>query len=65
MSGNVWEWCSSSYQSGSVDVRGTDVRMLRGGSWCDDFAAVLRADFRYRLAPASGNYGRGFRLARS
>jgi formylglycine-generating enzyme required for sulfatase activity len=65
MAGNVWEWCSTDWKTGSEDINGTDHRVLRGGSWkrdnTDGFqcASRFRNDPHYRL-----NYG-GFRLALS
>jgi len=38
MSGNVWEWCATKWRGSYAepaddDLNGTDVRVLRGGSW--------------------------------
>jgi len=34
MSGNVWEWCLNKHGSPQdIELNGTDVRVLRGGSW--------------------------------
>jgi len=62
MSGNVWEWTSSSYD-------GTDskdsTRVLRGGGWSSDVAAFLRVSYRSWNSPASRGFGSGFRCART
>ena len=44
MSGNVWEWCLSSYQTPQLEVRNEnlaseDLRVLRGGSWFTTLSA--------------------------
>ena len=62
MSGNVWEWTSSSYD-------GTDskdsTRVLRGGGWRNDDAAYLRVSYRLRNTPTSRDFAAGFRCART
>ncbi len=61
MSGNVWEWCLTDYYSGDIELEGTDVRVLRGGSWnrAQDSA---RAAYRVNWSPNNGNYDIGFRV---
>lgn len=54
MSGNVWEWTSSRYDSSKY--------VLRGGSWADD-PGKLRASFRDRVLPSGLDVNRGFRCA--
>jgi formylglycine-generating enzyme required for sulfatase activity len=51
MSGNVWEWCLSSYETPQLEPRsenlaGEDRRVLRGGSWIgiSDFARAVSRD---------------------
>jgi formylglycine-generating enzyme required for sulfatase activity len=75
MHGNVWEWCedvwNSSYsQPGRLD-NGTawlsgdaSRRVVRGGSWKSD-AAALRSAFRRGLSPLERGSDIGFRLART
>ena len=68
----MWEWCLSEYKKPEVkpqlDARkeklGTDKRrVLRGGSWFDDFVVARAAD-RYDLfAPGSRFNYIGFRVA--
>ena len=47
MAGNVWEWCLIEYYSGNINVNGTDVRVLRGGSWNDSLTDNFRCLSRY------------------
>jgi formylglycine-generating enzyme required for sulfatase activity len=65
MVGNVWEWCLTTYERGSIDVNGTDVRMLRGGSWNHSLMDGFRCDFRIGYSPGGRYFDWGFRLALS
>lgn len=75
MSGNVWEWTSSLFESYPYDATDgreadtgsrTDVlRVMRGGSWVSFNTGTLRAPFRYWVVPISWGYGIGLRCARS
>ncbi|HEX2906323.1 MAG TPA: SUMF1/EgtB/PvdO family nonheme iron enzyme [Phototrophicaceae bacterium] len=69
MSGNVWEWCLSKWREFYVepedtDWEGSDARVLRGGSWFSADSTLFRAPNRYRYAPVSRSYVRGFRCVR-
>ena len=56
MSGNVWEWTSSCWESDCSR------RVGRGGSWSDNPASV-RSAYRYWYYTADRNFNLGFRLA--
>ena len=55
MSGNVWEWTDSRYDSDK------DARVLRGGSWISNLPENLRVAYRYSDHPESRNNNFGFR----
>ncbi|GAB5490934.1 MAG: hypothetical protein Phog2KO_11490 [Phototrophicaceae bacterium] len=65
MAGNVWEWCLTEYKTGSQVLNGTDIRVLRGGSWKSGNTDNFLCHFR------TGSYSinrvdfRGFRIVRN
>jgi formylglycine-generating enzyme required for sulfatase activity len=66
LSGNVWEWCLTGYESGSLslDGMGADTRRVgRGGSWGFD-QNDARAASRDRLKTVSRSFYVGFRVVR-
>lgn len=66
ISGNVWEWCLTDYDTGNQDSKkSANRRVLRGGAWGLDDTEGFRADFRVRLNPDYWNDFIGFRPARS
>jgi formylglycine-generating enzyme required for sulfatase activity len=61
MSGNVWEWTRTSYETGTDDLKSASLRVLRGGSF--NFAAwYARCTFQFRLDPYPTYGDSGFRL---
>lgn len=68
-SGNLWTWTRSKIENykynsndGREDETGTDVRIVRGGSW-GDFRGFARASYRLNYNPDGWNYGFGFFVA--
>jgi formylglycine-generating enzyme required for sulfatase activity len=62
MSGNVWEWCSTSYHKGENNLQWTDIRVLKGGSWSITLRRGFLASFRFKDNPSNWAYDVGFRL---
>jgi len=58
LSGNVWEWCSNTYEKGG------NTRVLRGGSW-SSISQNARADSRDYVPPLNRDSSIGFRVVRS
>ena len=74
MAGNVWQWVQDKYQDSykgapvdgsAFEGSGGSPRGIRGGSFGDSDAGLLRADFRGHLSVPVHRYSSvGFRLAR-
>ncbi len=47
LSGNVWEWCSTLFETESDDLSTYGARVLRGGAWDVD-ASKATCSYRYR-----------------
>jgi formylglycine-generating enzyme required for sulfatase activity len=65
MTGNVWEWCATSWETGKNDLTADHIRVLRGGSWFDDVIRNFRVTNRASWNPDITSDLRGFRIARS
>jgi len=63
MAGNVWEWCSDTFNPASVDDPDAG-RVLRGGSWVFK-PRYCRSAFRYVNLPVYRSFNSGFRAART
>ncbi|MBZ0284986.1 MAG: formylglycine-generating enzyme family protein [Anaerolineae bacterium] len=61
LSGNVWEWCLTTWQGDSTDLANDLHRVRRGGSWGfgQDLARIV---YRSGLFPSERYYNIGFRL---
>jgi formylglycine-generating enzyme required for sulfatase activity len=65
MAGNVWEWCLTAYEGGHNDLDGTDLRLLRGGSWQFDSSVYFCCNYRNRGNPDYWVSSWGFRIISS
>jgi len=62
MTGNVWEWCLTAYQTDKTAVDGMDARVLRGGSWANIQNDFFRTNCRFGYLPQYASDFRGFRV---
>ncbi len=65
MSGNVWEWCLTTYDTKTNDLEGDMARVIRGGGWFYFSTADCRTNFPYYDMPYGCYNFRGFRISRS
>jgi formylglycine-generating enzyme required for sulfatase activity len=64
LSGNVWEWCLTDFDSGSTNITDRNFdRVLRGGSWYGNYTTSFRCDCRDWNTSGAMSYYWGFRLA--
>jgi len=71
MHGNVWEWCQDDWVDNYNDTprdgtayKGSENKVVRGGSWVD-LALNSRSAYRYNRLPTNRYYSRGFRILRT
>ena len=71
MIGNVWEWVSDWYAATTTGsarraIRAARpparMRIVRGGSWVNDDASMLRCAYRHKVPPDTYAYSMGFRI---
>lgn len=66
MSGNVWEWCLTSFEEEESDVhRNVEYRVARGGAWRNNYVGYFRVASRCGLFPDISDGDVGFRCVRS
>ena len=62
--GNVWEWCSDLYLSGSTSLAADSWRVCRGGGWMSR-ARNCRSAKRFGVLQSKSNPDLGFRLVKN
>lgn len=65
VAGNVWEWCSDRWTTGTAPSMDGDVRVMRGGSYLchDSYCNRYRVAARSATAAEDSSGNKGFRLA--
>ncbi|MDX2076371.1 MAG: SUMF1/EgtB/PvdO family nonheme iron enzyme [bacterium] len=56
MSGNVWKWCLTEYETGDVGLIGNEERIMRGGSFLGDSDSILLRYWTDPMVTETGFY---------
>jgi formylglycine-generating enzyme required for sulfatase activity len=64
MAGNIWEWCSTAFLTGSDDIDGGDIRLWKGGSWKNKEREMFRVSLCRGVSPIVRYDDWGFRIVR-
>lgn len=65
MTGNVWEWCSTTFETTSPEYAERDFRVIRGGAWDYDDVEEFLVENRGRGDALWRSFSIGFRLVYS
>ena len=62
MMGNVWEWCLTSYRTGTHEIENKSTRCLCGGAWSSIGISDFRCDYWGKYGLSDRSNALGFRI---